>query len=132
MGTLRFEQLRQARHWLARTMVFALLLPQLLGLLPQPSLSAAAALERDLAWSVCDPAGGGPGERNEHNQQHDAQCILCTTGCQHCSPVLADEQPFVPISRQLAGLSARLPVTDSLIVPGVLRDGSPTRGPPFA
>lgn len=132
MGTLNFEQLRLVRHWVARSLVAALLFPLLLGLLPQPALSAAAALERDLAWSICDPGAGVPGEHRERDQRHDAQCILCATGCPVGAPALAAAQTSAPLHRAAAQSSVLQPSSDRRSILRVLRDGNPTRGPPLA
>lgn len=117
---------------MARSLIAVFLFPLLLGLLPQPALSASATFERDLAWSICDPGTGVPGEHREHDQRHDAQCILCATGYPASAPALAADQTAIPPQRAAAQSSAPNVRPDLRTVLRVLRDGSPTRGPPHA
>lgn len=117
------------RRWLVRAVALSLLLPALAGLLPQPAVSASAALDRDLLVSVCGqdrpPQQGGV----PHDQAHD-RCVLCGQHCTGCRPNLASPTPaFVAAPRQAA--MALLAATRRLAVPLRARlAGSPPRGPP--
>jgi len=120
------------RQWLARCLAAVLLLPLLLGLIPQTAISAEAALERDLAWSVCEHDAGTPTDGKGHEQKHDTQCILCVAGCPICAPALTADLPATSqFPSDLSG-AAPPPEGKTLTTLRVLRDGSPTRGPPVA
>ena len=120
------------RRWFAQAVVFALVLPVLIGLLPQPALSATAALERDLVASVCGQdvprlPDGGP----QHQERHD-HCVLCGNQCSSTSPSLAAASPaFSSMPRRLvipapaAALKLAAPLQ-------ALLDASPPRGPPVS
>lgn len=116
------------RRWLAHAVAVALVLPVLVGLLPQPAVSAATALERDLLLSVCgqdmSQQGGG-----EHHSGHD-HCVLCASHCPSCSPSLASAVPAFTAAPRRSSLSA---VTAAAAIPPPLQallDASPPRGPP--
>lgn len=126
------QGLRLNRQWLARCLAAVLLLPLLLGLIPQAALSAEAALERDLAWSVCEHDAGTPTDGKGHEQKHETQCILCVTGCPICAPALAVDLPATSQFPSSLGGAAPHPEGERLTALRVLRDGSPTRGPPLA
>lgn len=124
--------LRNMRRWFAQAVVLAVVLPALIGLLPQPALSETAALARDVMISVCgqdlpqQPDGG-----SQHKSGHD-HCVLCGTQCLNCSPSLASAGPaFAAMPRQSA-----IPVAAaaSTVAPPLqaLLDASPPRGPPAA
>jgi len=121
-------RLRALRRWFAQAVALALLLPALIGLLPQPALSAASALERDLLLSVCgqdlpQPGGG------QHQTSHD-HCVLCGNHCPGCSPSLATAAPaFTAVPRRSATPEAS--AADAIAPPlQALLDASPPRGPP--
>jgi hypothetical protein len=106
----------------------ALLLPALIGLLPQPALSAASAFERDLLLSVCGedaPQQGG----GQHQSTHD-HCVLCGSQCSGFSPSLANAEPaFTAAPRR--SLEPAVTVAATLAPPlQALLDASPPRGPP--
>jgi hypothetical protein len=106
-------------------------LPLVLGLLPQPGLSAEAALARDLGQSICSPFGDASqtGGKDRQADQHQ-HCILCVPGCSNCAPpdlageiaisFRSPEVPAVPRRFQLSVYPSR----------PMLLDGSPPRGPP--
>lgn len=114
------------RRWFAQAVALALLLPVLSGLLPQPALSAAAALERDIMLSVC---GGDQPQGDEHRATHD-HCVLCGNQGPTCTPSLATAAPaFALVPRRslrpvAAAAEALAPPLQALI------DASPPRGPP--
>lgn len=127
------ERLRQQRRSIIHWVIAALVLPVLLGLLPQPALSEAAALERDLASFTCslDPAGAADRENGSRHSQHD-QCILCASGCPVCAPVLLGGVPSAALPR-LKQAHLQQPADHiTAILRGVLRQGSPPRAPPLS
>lgn len=119
---------RPMRRWLAHAVALALVLPVLVGLLPQPALSAASALERDLLLSVCGqdlPHQGG----GEHQSTHD-HCVLCGSHGSTCSPSLASAAPAFSAAPRRSDLS-EVTATAAIAPPlQALLDASPPRGPP--
>lgn len=121
-------RLRNTRRWFIHAVALGLMLPALIGLLPQPALSASAALDRDLQASVCgrdlQQQGGG-----QHDQAHD-HCMLCTGHCASRSPSLDKQTPaFAPAPRSSA--LARIEAAHHRPLPlQALLDASPPRGPP--
>jgi hypothetical protein len=118
------------RRGLVSVLVLALLLPVLIGLLPIPALSATAALERDIAVSLCDPLGeplqqGSP----QHQAGHD-HCILCGTSCPCCSPGISPAS--AAFASRPASSAIPLPQLGSAVMLRLLAllDVSPPRGPP--
>lgn len=123
--------LRPYRRWIVHTVMLALVLPAFLGLLPQPAISAAAALERDIALSVCGPFGAyGPAGQDQHPARHDA-CILCVVCATASGPAPGDAaSAFLGVPRT-AGRSPH-PVPSRLRpLPSLLLFANPPRGPPF-
>lgn len=121
--------LRTARRWLGSAVVLALVLPVLIALLPQPALSASAALDRDILLSVCGPNGPEQGSGAPHSSAHD-HCILCSSGCPVCSPALSTASAAFAAAPRLAARPA-LPQAPSLAPPLLaLLHASPPRGPP--
>jgi hypothetical protein len=121
-------RLRSMRRWLVQAVVLALLLPAVIGALPQPALSAAAALDRDLATSVCGsklPQQQG----GQHDQAHD-HCVLCATHCAVASPSLASATAAFSATPRAAGVPRA--ETAEAMAPSLqaLLDASPPRGPP--
>ena len=118
------------RRWFIQAVVFAFVLPALIGLLPNPALSASAALDRDVLSSVCgqdmpqQPDGGAP-----HQTSHD-HCVLCGNHCPSCSPSLAATTPAFTAAPRKTDIPAA--VTASALAPPLqaLLDASPPRGPP--
>lgn len=116
------------RRWFAHAVAVALVLPVLIGLLPQPALSAASALERDLLLSICGEDLPQPGSGG-HQPTHD-HCVLCGNHCPSCSPSLASAAPaFLAVPRRshlpLAAAAAVIPPPLQALL-----DASPPRGPP--
>jgi hypothetical protein len=118
-------------RWIVHTVVLALALPALLGLLTGPATSAAAALERDIALWVCNSEGnGGPAGPDQSPAQHDGSCILCSVCAAAAGPAPAEPASAFPaLSRTPAAkphpLAAQLRPHPSLLL-----SGSPPRGPP--
>lgn len=126
------SSVRQMRYWMVRWLIAAMLLPLLLSVLPPLGASAAAALERDLAWSVCNSDGGMPADGGGQHQKHDTQCILCFTGCPLCAPALPASAAVAAVeSRDIGDRAPRAQARSTLIL-HALRVGSPPRGPPAA
>lgn len=122
-------KLRIMRRWFAQAVVLAFVLPAIVGALPQPALSASAALDRDLLASFCgqdmpQKQGGG-----QHQQSHD-HCVLCGNHCPSCSPSLDAASPAFTARPHHAGIPE--PATaESIARPlQALLDASPPRGPP--
>jgi hypothetical protein len=118
------------RRWIVQAVMLSLVLPVLIGLLPQPALSAAAALERDLALSLCNPYGGDdPAESGHRPAAHDT-CILCTACAAVTGPALANATPGLDVRPRLAHPMRR--AVPAFLPPAAafLLDGSPPRGPP--
>lgn len=121
--------LRITRRWFAHVVMLALVLPVLIALLPQPALSASAALDRDVLLSVCGQSGPQQGGGARHQGVHD-HCILCNSGCSTCSPALTAASPAFTAASRIAALP---PAPEALSLPPPLQarlDGSPPRGPP--
>ena len=112
--------------------VLALVLPLLLGLLPQLAGAGANSLDRDIAASVCGPSNpGGPAEGTAHRSGH-GDCILCASGAAGGGAVPAGSiAAFCAVPRRVEALPALPPAG----LPPPLRallDASPPRGPPPA
>lgn len=122
--------LRSLRRWFVHAVALALLLPALIGLLPQPAISASAALERDVLMSVCgQDAPQQQDEGSGHPSGHD-HCVLCASHGQASSPSLASATPaFMPVPLR-GGIAVS--VRPGAIAPPLqaLLDASPPRGPP--
>jgi hypothetical protein len=121
-------KLRIMRRWFAQAVVLAFVLPAVIGLLPQPALSASSSLERDLLASVCgqdspQKQGGGQHEGHDH-------CVLCGNQCPSVSPSLDSATPaFSPRPRHSAIPEASTAETIALPLQALL-DSRPPRGPP--
>ena len=123
-------RLRGLRRWVIQAVALAFVLPALLGLLPQPALSASAALDRDLMMSVCGQDGpaqpdGGP----QHQTTHD-HCVLCGTNCPSCSPSLASPAPAFAVTPRHAPIPEPAAIAAIASPLQALLDASPPRGPP--
>lgn len=122
--------MKALRRGLAAAMAVVLLLPALLALLPQPALSASAALDRDLAHALCNPLGGQQDEDAPARHAGHGHCILCGTSCQSFGPSLTPAGPAFTAGPRYYGISKPREV---VAVPPPLRaliDASPPRGPP--
>lgn len=120
------------RRWLVQAVVMAFVLPALVGLLPQPALSASAALDRDIMMSVCgQDLPGKPGGVPQHQATHD-HCVLCGSHCSSCSPMLAAVAPAYGATPRHDRRPETAP-SHSIASPlQALLYGSPPRGPPAA
>ena len=117
------------RRWFAHAVMLAFVLPALIGVLPQPALSASAALERDLLMSVCGQDMPQQDQGGQHQTSHD-HCVLCGNHCPSCSPTLAGATPaFAAVPRHAA---IPEPAAVTAVAPPLqaLLDASPPRGPP--
>lgn len=121
--------LRKMRRWLVQAVALALLLPALIGLVPQPALSAAAALDRDLMLSVCGQAMPGQGDGGQQHRDHD-HCVLCSSHGASWNPSLDTAEPAFAARPRLPGIPQA--ATAQAIAPPLLAllDASPPRGPP--
>jgi hypothetical protein len=118
------------RRWVAHAVILALAIPALLGLLPAPAISAAAALDRDLATSLCGSLpSGAAGGQEQHSPSHP-DCILCAVCTAAAGPALATGGPAFPGFPQ--SFAAVSPPLTAFARPdlSLLRSGSPPRGPP--
>jgi hypothetical protein len=122
--------MRQHHRWIFQAVAIALVLPALLGLLPNSATSAASALERDIALSVCGSYGkGGPAGPQQHPAHPDA-CVLCSicAAAAGSAPVDAGAA-FIALNR--SSVVESLPrATQSRPASSWLLFGSPPRGPP--
>ena len=122
--------LGRARRWLAQAVALVLVLPVLLSALPQPALSAAAALESDVMLSLC--AGDGPQQGDHdgtHANGHD-HCVLCGAACAGAGPSLANATPAFAAPPRRSGTPADR-AAGALAPPLQARlDAVPPRGPP--
>jgi hypothetical protein len=123
-------RLRQNRRWIFHAVAIALVLPVLLGLLPNPASSAASALERDIALSVCGSYGnGGPAGPQQHPAHPDA-CILCSICAAATAPAPGDAGAAVDALNRTPAVSSLPRATHSRPALSWLLFGSPPRGPP--
>ncbi len=123
-------KLRGMRRWFAQAVMLAFVVPVLINLLPQPALSASAALDRDVMLSVCgQDMQQQQGGHQQHPTSHD-HCVLCGSQCPLCSPSLASPAPAFATRPQPAGIPQSA-AADALAAPlQSLLDASPPRGPP--
>ena len=121
-------RLRGLRRWVAQAVALALLLPALIGLLPQPALSAASTFERDLLLSVCGE--NEPQQSGGHHQSSHDHCVLCGSNCSSLSPSLANAEPAFTAAPRRSD-EPTVTVAATLAPPLQARlDASPPRGPP--
>lgn len=118
------------RRVVVHLIALALLIPMLAGVLPQPVLSAAAALDRDVAMSTCTRPDTVPaGDQHHAASLHDC-CILCAVSSAASGPPLSDfVAAFVPAPR-VAGFKPVAARREIIAWRDILPDGSPPRGPP--
>lgn len=118
------------RRWFAQAVMLAFVLPAVIGLLPQPALSASTALDRDIMMSVCgQDMPGQPGGDQQHQATHD-HCMLCGNHCQSCCPTLGASAPAFAATPRHAGIP-QAATPEALASPlQALLDASPPRGPP--
>jgi hypothetical protein len=84
MPKATFAYLRLLNAAILPWVMFALLLPVLLGLLPAATRSAEAAFEHKLAQSICAPLETGDEGGPQDPTHHAKDCILCAIGCTVC------------------------------------------------
>jgi hypothetical protein len=128
-GCLGFLRIR--RRVTIHAVVLALVLPLVLGLLPQLAMAADNSLDRDVAASICGPSNpGGPADGTIHHSGH-GDCILCAS-CAATGVVPAGSTAaFGAEPRRVEAVPAVPPAG----LPQPLRallDASPPRGPPAA
>lgn len=122
--------LRSRRRGVVNLLIAAFLVPMLFAALPDAGLSAAAALDRDVAQSYCDISGlEKPGSLPADHLKHDC-CILCSTGFLTSSPqdlleglafeAVPQDEPSIPETETSGQPPAAI----------VLLSGSPPQGPP--
>jgi hypothetical protein len=118
------------RRWVVQTVLLAFAVPALLGLLPAPGATAASALERDLAASLCSNFGSGtPSGQEQHHPLHE-DCILCAVCTTAAGPALAaGGQAFPGLPHTIAAVPPPLTAL-ARPDPSLLLSGSPPRGPP--
>lgn len=121
--------MRNMRRWFVHAVALALMLPAIIGLLPQQALSASAAFDRDFLVSVC--GHDLPGQRTDGGQHQggDDHCVLCAGHGFSCSPGIAS---VAPVSTAAPPGSLPQPATASALAPPLqaLLDARPPRGPP--
>ncbi len=117
------------RRWLARTVILAFMLPALVGLLPQPAVSAAVALERDILTSVCGQSGSSQPDQDRHGASHE-HCVLCGNPCPSCAPSLAAATPAFTARPRLSAAPCAATADAAAAPLQALLDDSPPRGPP--
>lgn len=123
-----FTRLRQKRRGIISWMIAALLLPVLIELVPQPALSAEAALNRAIAESLCGTNAPVP-RQGPHDDQHQ-HCILCHAGAAHGILALPAGGASAAPHPQRFGLSLRALEASPRPRLTARRDGSPPTGPP--
>ena len=122
--------MRVSRRAIIRAVVAALLLPVLLNILPAFPASAATALERDIAASICGRDTQQPLQGGARHAGHD-HCILAGAACSVCAPSGADVAPaFAAAPLQVDTVA---PFSRAILPPCLPKaafKGSPPRGPP--
>lgn len=130
-GRSFISALRRGRASWSALILYALLLPIALGLLPKPEATALFLLQRDLAgaeicsMSLAAPVPGQP-------VQHQPDCILCATTCPFAGPGAATtpaHDSFVPHPR-LQTLALTSPKAFALAAFGLFSSDIQARGPP--
>lgn len=122
---------RRGRASWSVLVLYALLLPIVLGLLPKPQATAEYLLLRDLATAeICAMPGATqlPGQP----VQHQPDCILCATACPFAGPAAATAPAgfaLAPLSRQRT-LALASPKAFTLPAFGLFSSDIQARGPP--
>jgi hypothetical protein len=126
------EVLRRGRASFAVAILYVIVLPILLGLLPKPAATAEFLLLRALATGeICSMPGSGPVRGQP--MQHQPDCILCSTACPYTGsaaapPAEAIAEPFLV---QLA-LAVASPRDFALPALRLFTSGIQSRGPPLS
>lgn len=118
------------RQVVVHLIAVALLLPLMIGLLPQPVLSATEALDRDIAMSTCVRPDAAPAGGQHHDAALHDCCILCAAGCAISGPALSEGVAAFAAAPRIAGFTPMLADRGIIVRREVLLDGSPPRGPP--
>jgi hypothetical protein len=123
------QGLRKHQHCVTRWVVAVLLLPLLLGLLPPAQVSAAEALDRDIAASRCLEGGTGlPSGQGDH-RQHQDHCILCAAGTHDCGMAFINASPaFDAVPERQPHIVPLAGFHVSTLI--FFQDGNRPRGPP--
>ena len=132
MGGNWLKSLRRHRCVVIAWVAMSLMMPLVLGLLPQPALSAVQSLDRDIALSICSQLDGQQRDGGQHDQATHDCCILCSTNCPVCGPSLAKAMVAYDAIPAYWGTTFYDDFGDLLPPRLVLLDGSPPRGPPDA
>lgn len=124
--------LRKQRRWLAHAVAVFLVLPALIGLLPQAALSATAALERDAMASICGQDRPQPVDHDGQQHAGHDHCVVCATACAGLGPGLAAVSPAFATRPGRTGVLGALQAgeTGSPLQASVA--WRPPRGPPAA
>jgi hypothetical protein len=126
-----FKLLRRGRASWSVAILYLLLLPILLGILPKPAPTAEFLLLHDLAASeICTMRGSAemPGEPMEHRPD----CILCSTACPFSGSLAAvppADAAAHPYYLQFAFLGPQ-PKDFALPAFGLFTSDIQSRGPP--
>ncbi len=96
MPKVTFAYLRQLNAAIIPWVMFALLLPVLLGVLPAATPSAEAAFAHKLAQSICAPLEAGDEGGPQKPSHHAKDCILCAIGCPVCGAAPAAIADLAP------------------------------------
>jgi len=120
--------LRRGRASWSAAILYLLLLPIALGIVPKPEATAEFLLLRDLASSeICSMPGSG--SIPDHPVQHQPDCILCSTACPSAAAAAPAEASAEPYFLQFAQV---LPRPKIFVLPASRRFISDiqSRGPP--
>ncbi|MDE2383038.1 MAG: hypothetical protein KGO53_00350 [Alphaproteobacteria bacterium] len=126
----RLKQHRvELRSFIAGWLVVTLLVPILLGFVPQAQLSQAEAMLRDVSAALCDQAGmPAPAKGSPH--QHDQDCPCCLPGGPaSVQPMLHAAAPEVPAPARRSAAFVAIDWLAPRITPQDRRI-APSRGPP--
>lgn len=112
-------------------MLYVLLLPILLGILPKPAPTAEFLLLRDLATAeICAMPGSGsvPGQP----VQHQPDCILCSTACPYAGGSAVPPPAEATIEPFFVQLALAAPHLKDFALPalGLFASDVQSRGPP--
>ena len=124
-----FASLRGMRRLVIQAVALAFILPALIGLLPQPALSAAAALDRDLLTAVCGQDRPAVPQGAPQHQVHE-HCVLCAAHGPSFVPGLAAATPAFAAAPPRRVAPAPAASCDGALPLQALLDARPPRGPP--
>ncbi|WP_119389603.1 hypothetical protein [Taklimakanibacter lacteus] len=125
------DVLRRGRASWSVAILYLLLLPVALGLLPKPEATAEFLLLRDLAGAeICTMPGSA--ESPGQPVQHQPDCMLCSTACPYTGSLAAPppaEASADPYFLQFA-LAVQQPKTFALPASRIFTSDIQSRGPP--